>query len=360
MTRPVAYLEWAKAEVGRLSVDLRLSGAPTRDLFALSREHPLHSTFFEDAEAGLRERLAERHHASPEQFLLAPGTSGANFHALAAFAGEGGEILCESPSYEPLWAIPRLLGRRLRFFEREARLGWLPDPLAVEALLSHDTVAVVLSRPHNPTGVDIPVETLVAFGEMAEAHDLWVLVDEVYLEFLPQAVPAFKLHPRLVSTASLTKVHGLGPLRFGWVAGEPSLMKDIARARDHVEVHPQAPTLALALALWPRLDAFAAEARALAEAGRVVVDELLAARPDLDFSSPPGGLIGTVGWGGDDVALTRRLEADSVGVTPGVFFRAPGGVRIAWGRGPAVVREGLEALLNAIHEDQGAAPKNTQ
>lgn len=348
----IDYLTWAKARVGRLPWDLRRSGIADRSLWDLLQEFPVQASHFDRPELFLLEALAARLGATPDQLLLGGGTSGANFHALQALLGIDGGVLCESPSYQPLWSLPELLGRELLFYPRRPERGWEVDPLEVEACLGLQTRVVLLSRPHNPTGVDIPETTLIALGEMAEAHDIYVMVDEVYLDFLPAAVPAFKLHPRLVSTSSFTKVYGLGPLRMGWMVGAPELIRVAALVRDHVEVHPQAPTMALTRAIWPALDRFLKQALDTAQQGRAVVDRIVQGIEGLRFSNPPGGLIGFLSWGGDDQKVSDLLEVRGVGVTPGSFFRAPGGVRVAWGRGEEITSRGLIALREVIQAER--------
>ncbi len=62
--------------------------------------------------------LAERYEVSPDQVVTAPGTSMANYLAIAATVGAGDEVLVEHPAYEPLLDIPELLGAKVRRFNR--------------------------------------------------------------------------------------------------------------------------------------------------------------------------------------------------------------------------------------------------
>jgi histidinol-phosphate/aromatic aminotransferase/cobyric acid decarboxylase-like protein len=77
--------------------------------------------------------LAERYEVSPDQIVTAPGTSMANYLAIAATVGAGDEVLVEHPAYEPLLDIPELLGatvhRLNRGFERRFHIdiGSLSD-----------------------------------------------------------------------------------------------------------------------------------------------------------------------------------------------------------------------------------------
>jgi aspartate/methionine/tyrosine aminotransferase len=210
----IPYLAWVKTLMPPVAHDLRPSGVP---------EQLLSSPGLPVPDRTLSRRLATavagRHGTTADHVFLGLGTSGANLFALGALLSGGGELLCESPTYDPIWRAARFLGAPVRFFDRPRSTGWAVDPVAVEAMLSHETRAVAVTRLHNPTAADVTEGVLCALGEIAEAHDLHVLVDEVYLDFLVDPVPAFRIHPRLVSTGSLTRSTGSAGSGWGGSSG---------------------------------------------------------------------------------------------------------------------------------------------
>ena len=348
------YLSWARAHAGCQRICLRGSGMPNRALAQPLPPLPSAPVGQDDLwyERQVGAAVATRWGASPDQVFMALGTSGANAAILAELLQPRGadapELLCERPAYDPLWRTGQALGAQLHFFERRAEDGWCIDPLGLEAQLSHQTRAVILARPHNPTGVDTSEADLRALGEMAEAHDLWVVVDEVYLDFVPGARPAFSIHPRLISTSSLTKVYGLSELRTGWVLGDPELVARLTRRRLHGEALLPVLPHAAALALWDRLDGWRDAARVLARQGADIFTEALCDVPGVSIASHAHTPFGFVQVGGDDQALTAALEARGVGVTPGSLFSAPGGLRLGWTRPPEQLREGASILREIL------------
>ena len=92
-----------------------------------------------------------------------------------------------------------------------------------QALSEHTPRLIVLSNPHNPSGVQLHnLPALLAAVDahnatMAESHKhTLVIVDEVYRELSVQPVPqAYPLSPHVISTLSLTKTLGLSGLRMG-------------------------------------------------------------------------------------------------------------------------------------------------
>src|SRR4029077_17118893 len=84
----------------------------------------------------------------------------ANFLAFAALISPGDEVLVERPAYDPLLGALKLLGARIARFDRRREDGWAVDPDRVRAALSPKTRLVVLTSPHNPTGILIPPAVL--------------------------------------------------------------------------------------------------------------------------------------------------------------------------------------------------------
>jgi aspartate/methionine/tyrosine aminotransferase len=352
-----SYLRWARDNAGRQRLCLRGSGMPGRALPSPLPPLPQQPAGHHDdlwLEGQVARAVAGDAGIGPERVFVTLGTSGANLavlRALLATPGDRspGELLCERPCYDPLWRTGQALGCPVRTFDRRPEEGWRLDPVAIEAQLSHRTRAIILARPHNPTGVGIPEDVLASLGELAEIHDLHVVVDEVYLGFVPGARPAALLHPRLISTASLTKVYGLSELRLGWVLASEGLVATMTEQRLHGEALLPALPLALGLALWPQLEAWRHQAREHARAGAREL-AALADLPGTLVSEPAGTPFAFLHTGSDDLALARRLEARGVGVTPGSLFQAPGGIRIGWTRPLTELREALPILRETILE----------
>jgi DNA-binding transcriptional MocR family regulator len=156
-------LECAAADLELGPADLRVSG-PNFDGFR-----------------PLLEAIAERYGAAPEQVMTAPGTSGANFLAFATLVEPGDEVLIEQPAYEPLLAALSWLGARLRRFRRRHEDGWGLDPDEVRAQLEAaggGIHLIVLTNPHNPSGVLAPAAAVAEIGRFAERAGALVLVEE--------------------------------------------------------------------------------------------------------------------------------------------------------------------------------------
>jgi hypothetical protein len=109
--RKIVYMEWVKTRP-RARYEIGGSGIIPVHIAELpeAREALEINDFNLYGYRPLIRALADRYDVAPEQVVTAPGTSMANYLAIAAIVGAGDEVLVEHPAYEPLLDIPELLG----------------------------------------------------------------------------------------------------------------------------------------------------------------------------------------------------------------------------------------------------------
>lgn len=340
------YMEWAK---GRPRPEIDLAGS---NLFACSLDdlpgaHEAVELAGESPEGyvPLVESIAARFGVGPENVATGVGCSGANFLALAALVETGDDVLVEAPGYDPLPAAAVMLGANVLSFERRFEEGWRLDPERIADAMTPRTRVVVVTNPHNPSGVLAGDAELAEVGRIAEKNGGVVLVDEVYLD-LPGGRPAATISPVFVSTNSLTKAYGLAPLRCGWALASPEITERIRRARDVVDVWSPIPSDRLSVIAFRAIDSLAERARRLFLANAPLVTSFLLGRAELECV-PSRATIAFPRFrdGRDATPFVEKLFREhGVAVVPGTFFDSPSHFRIAFGGEPAAVARGLAAI----------------
>lgn len=344
------YMEWAKGRP-RPAIDLagsnllavpldELPGA--REAVDLAGESP-------EGYVPLVERIAARYGVAPENVATGVGCSGANFLALAALVETGDDVLVESPGYDPLPAAAAMLGANVRTFERRFEERWRLDPDRIAASITPRTRVVVVTNPHNPSGVLAGEDDLFALAEVAGKSSATVLVDEVYLD-LPGGRPAATLSPAFVSTNSLTKAYGLASLRCGWALASPELTERIRRARDVVDVWSPIPADRLSVLAFQAIDRLAERARGLFLANSPLVASFLLGRPELECVPSRATIALPRFRDGRDASpfVEKLFREHGVAVVPGTFFDSPSHFRIAFGGATNGLKRGLEAISSSL------------
>ena len=358
MTRARApYMEWAKHRpvpeidlAGSNLLACTLDDLPgAREAIELSGEGP-------EGYPPLVEAIAERYGVASERVATAAGCSEANFLACAALIDAGDEVLMESPYYDPLAAAARMLGADVVTFPRRFEQGYRIEPEEVASGLTSRTRLIIVSNPHNPSGVLLSEEEREALQRLAELAGIPVLFDEVYLETVsgPAIPPAAMRSPLFVSTNSLTKSYGLSSLRCGWSLASPEIAEKIRRARDIVDVSGPTPADRLAVIAFRHIDRLAERARAIVEANTRLFRAFLS--EEKRFESVPSRA--TISFprfadGQSSARFAQRLfDKHGVAVVPGSFFSFPSHIRISYGGATEKVERGLAAIRRCLEESR--------
>ncbi|TVS10683.1 MAG: pyridoxal phosphate-dependent aminotransferase [Wenzhouxiangella sp.] len=200
------------------------------------------------------------------QVLITAGATAGLAAAVGALVGPGEEVLLAAP-YWPL------IAGAVRAFNAEP----VAVPLmtgaetAAEAVACFErcrterTAAVYWNTPHNPTGRVMPREWLVALTDWARRHDLWILSDEVYEEYVYEGehVPARPLAPeQTIAAHSFSKAYGMTGNRCGYLVGPREAIEAVKRIITNLHYSAcTASQLAALRALDGPGPAWAAEAR---------------------------------------------------------------------------------------------------
>ena len=315
--------------------------------------------------------------AAPERVLAQPGTHySIGLLLRAALDLRPGPVVVEEPAYEPLRRIPEGLGARVLRLPRPRERDYALDLDALAGLESEAPSVLVLTHPHNPSGVTLRDEEIDAVAEFSRRTGCWVLSDEVYLEFLDDATERSLLQrmERVAIVRSFTKVFGLGGLRCTGIAAHPDWIANVIALTDHGTVALPAPTHAMAQRVWNRRHDLWDRARGAAHAGRSEVAAWLDRVGDLLATPlPEAGIIcfpelkpevheaavkaargrghdTGFGFGLDRWDSSSHLwiedfrQLHSVQLTPGAFFENPRAFRLGYGIDAEPLREGLQRL----------------
>ena len=158
----------------------------------------------------------------PGQVVCGPGSKPLLFALLLAI---GGDVALPQPCWVSYAAQAALIGIRAHFVPAPAGEGGIPDPAALAATAAAAAGAwpirsVLVTLPDNPTGRLASPATVGALCEVASAHGLVIVCDEIYRDLIhdpaaPVLSPAQAAPERTVTTTGLSKNLALGGWRIG-------------------------------------------------------------------------------------------------------------------------------------------------
>lgn len=124
------------------------------------------------------------HYEEDEILIVNGGSEGVLFTLLAMF-DEGDEILIGEPYYANYNSFFDVLNIKRNPIRTYAENGFhLPKLEEMEKHVTPKTKAYMFSNPSNPTGVVSTKEELDNIAYLAKKHDMYIISDEVYREFV--------------------------------------------------------------------------------------------------------------------------------------------------------------------------------
>jgi aspartate/methionine/tyrosine aminotransferase len=294
-------------------------------------------------------KLARRMGCPREEVLFTAGATGGTLLALLTLSEPRQELVVESPIYEPMLRQAERLNP-IRRLERDPAHGWRFDPEEARRLVTERTSLVMLTEPHNPSGLLSPRTEVLALAEHAASVGARLLINEVYHGWAD--TPSYHgAAPNILVVNSLSKLMGSYWARLGWIGGEPSVVDRLRTAHLNSGM-ASAPSAAVGLAVLKKADALTERARAAAREGAALVDAWVQATPGVTWQRPEAAGFGcvTLPENTDDVALAEALHDDhGVLLVPGTLWDIPGTVRISWLQAdPTSLREGLDKLAGLL------------
>ncbi len=351
------YLRWFKERAlhARIVLANRGMDAPPESLLPLHRMSWRLEIADTNGYRPLEERIAAHLGVTPDRVCVLPGCTCACHAAARALISPGDTVYVETPTYELLVRLAELSGAQVRRMARPPETGFSLSLGSLEEMLGEGITTILLTVPHNPSGRLLEEMQVAELAALAESHNLRILVDEVYLDFYPSPLRPYRslaaVSDRFVTTGSLTKVHGLGNLRVGWVAGPPGVVDQVRRYQDYLSDRIPAFDAQAAVMAFDHMGALLDRAHALRQQNWPLVkswaDHLATAR----LLDPGAGIttILAIPEDIDSLALAEGIfEREGVLVSPAEMFGSHGFLRISFGIDRSDLEEGLKAVAQAL------------
>jgi aminotransferase len=281
---------------------------------------------------------------------------------LLASVEPGDEVLVASPTYASYIPAIRLTGATPRFVPLKEDANWDLDPDAIGRAIGRRTRAILLCNPNNPTGTIYSVAETQRMMALAARHDLLVITDEVYKDFIyanePPGVPA--KHPehrdRVVRICSFSKAYGMTGWRVGFLHTARQRADDILKVHDALVTCAPVVSQYAAIAALERGQPFVEQFREAFRQRRARIIEHLDALPDVfDYQQPNASYFAfprikdTVPLARDSRALADDiLDRARVALVPGLAFGPTGEahLRFCYARELADIDRAFERLTD--------------
>ena len=326
----------------------------------------------------LRERIAEdlardgMHYDPDGEILVTVGSIEGIAATLMAVTEPGDEVLLPSPSYASYQQAIRLTGCEPVFVPLDEERNFDLDVDAIARRVTSRTAALFYCNPNNPSGTLYTREQSLRMLELAERHDLTIVTDEVYKDFVfgerdyfsPAQAPEFR--ERVVRIFSLSKAYAMTGWRIGYLHSSRRNVAEILKVHDSlVTCAPVISQYAAIAALTLGRDAVREFRGAYQRRRDLMLTRLDRLSHIFDYQKPNGAYFvfprvkDTVPLAHDSRALAYDLlERAGVAVVPGSAFGPTGEshLRLSYGRSEQDIEEGFRRLDAYFARASGRVP----
>ena len=192
------------------------------------------------------------HYDPATEILITVGVSEAMDLAMRAFVDPGDEIIIPAPCYVAYPAVVSLAGGTPVIVPTVVENDFEIEPSDIESNITHNTRAIFIGYPANPTGAVMPHSKLMGIAKLAERHNLLVVSDEIYARLnygdphtCFAALPGMR--ERTVLLGGFSKAYAMTGWRVGYAAGPQEVLAAMTKIHQYTTMC--APTMSQVAAL---------------------------------------------------------------------------------------------------------------
>ncbi|MDE2819931.1 MAG: aminotransferase class I/II-fold pyridoxal phosphate-dependent enzyme [Chloroflexota bacterium] len=187
-----------------------------------------------------------------DEVLVTVGVSEALYLALKVLLDPGDEALVVEPCFVANAAIVEMAGGKPVLVPTSVEHDFQVTGDDLEAAVSPQTKAILLSYPNNPTGAVLTREHMLQVAAVAEKHDLIVISDEIY-ERLVYGVEHINfatlpgMFDRTIVLSGMSKSYAMTGWRIGYVTAPKAFTEAMYKLHQYLIM--SAPTMGQIAAL---------------------------------------------------------------------------------------------------------------
>ena len=280
---------------------------------------------------------------SPNDVLVTAGVSGGLFLALSSLLDPDDEIIVNTPYFVIYKVLADFLGAHTKLIPTDKNFDI--DCEQIEKAITPKTKCIIVNSPCNPTGKVISQEELEKLASIAKKHDLVILSDEIYEDFLYEEKKHFSIgsiYEHTITLNGFSKSLAIPGMRIGYLTAPQYLIEPMAKLSQYTFVC--APSLtqhacvkAFDIDLSPIIAAY--------EQKRNIVYEGL--KDHFDITKPEGAFYAYVKSpnGLSASAFVEKAIKSHVLIVPGgAFSPEDTHFRISFAADDEVLKKGVEVL----------------
>jgi aspartate/methionine/tyrosine aminotransferase len=284
--------------------------------------------------------------------------SGMNGLAIVAQAlvSSGDQVVSIEPSWPNIAETFRICGANVSVISLEVEnKKWALDLERLLSAITHETKAVLINSPNNPTGWTMSAEDQLRLLNHCRQTNTWIVADDVYSrlyyqgEYAPNFLKITEESDLLISVNSFSKAWSMTGWRLGWITAPKEMEAVLAMLTEFNIAGPAGFIQAAGSEMLKSGEGEVAILRNRLSDAYALTAKRLTNIPRLNFIEPEGAFYCLFRVEGikDSLSLAKDLcQKAKVGLAPGIAFgpEGEGCLRLCYAQPSEVLNTAFDRL----------------
>ena len=225
-----------KEEITSFSANVNPLGLSAKLRSALADRLDVITGYPDREYTGLRKVIAGYCNCEYEHVIVGNGST----ELISLFIREQhpGKALIVGPTYSEYEREVSLGGGTSLYFPLREKDGFALDFDELSSQLNESIDLLIMCNPNNPTSTSISRSTMRHILDICKQHDIFVMVDETYIEFTPNyedvnSIPLTGYYNNIIILRGISKFFAAPGLRLGYaITGNTDIIKKINSRKD--------------------------------------------------------------------------------------------------------------------------------
>lgn len=231
----------------------------------------------------------------PSDIVVSTGAKQAVINSLMALCDPGDEVIIPTPCWVSYSEMVKLTGATPVFVPCYPETGFELNVEGIAQAITEHTKVIIICTPNNPSGAVYSEASLRRLAELAEAHDFYIISDEIYEKILYDDAKHFSIasispavKARTVTINGFSKAYAMPGWRLGYSAAEGEVAASIKSIQSHMTSGANAAAQRAAVAALTGSQIDLEQMRSEYQRRRDYACEVLSAIPGIELVKPQG------------------------------------------------------------------------
>jgi aspartate/methionine/tyrosine aminotransferase len=180
------------------------------------------------------------------QIMVTVGAKQAIFTAMLCTIDPGDEVLIPDPYWGSHASMVEIAGGKPISVPMRYEEGFRIDTDKMKEMVTPKTKMIVLSSPHNPTGMVISKEEIESVVDICTRNEILAMADEIYEKMVYDGARHFSIgsfpgmEDLAITVNGFSKPYSMTGWRLGYVAASKDVMSRMLIVQQHSVTHPSA------------------------------------------------------------------------------------------------------------------------